>query len=200
MARDDEIGTILAALREKERIVPVARIVAGEVAVPKAPGVYAWYFEPLKLGIRSGYYEVLADGLALLYSGSVPGRMGSRGNLRERLRNHLKNTARQSSLRLSLGALLLDKLSLEPRKRSDGRVDFGGTEGILSGWIARHGAVSWVCGSDPWKMEASLVKSLGVPLNLHGNEGHPFFHVLASARAHVREKAGLLTAERGTGE
>jgi len=197
MAREDEIGAVLAALRDKERIVPAARIVAGEVVVPKAPGVYAWYFEPSKLGIRSGYYEVLSDGLALLYSGVVPGRKGSRGNLRDRFRNHLKNTARQSTLRLSLGALMLDKLSLEPRRRADGRVDFGGTERILSDWIARHGAVSWVCGPDPWQIEGSLLKSLGVPLNLHGNEGHPFFHVLAGARAHLREKAGI---RAGTGE
>lgn len=195
MAREDEIGAILAALREKERIVPAARIVAGEVVVPKEPGVYAWYFEASKLGIRSGYYEVLADGLALLYSGTVPGRKGSKGNLRDRIRNHLKNTSRQSSLRLSLGALLIDKLSLEPRKRPDGRVDFGSTERILSEWIARHGAVSWLSGPDPWQMEGNLLKSLGVPLNLHRNEGHPFFHFLAGARAHVREKAGIRTGD-----
>jgi len=200
MAREDEIGAVLAALRDRERIVPVTRIAAGEVVVPKEPGVYAWYFEPSKLGIRSGYYEVLADGLALLYSGTVPGRKGSRGNLRDRLRNHIKNTARQSTLRLSLGALLLDKLSLEPRKRPDGRVDFGSTERILSEWITQHGAVSWVCGPDPWQMEGNLLKSLGVPLNLHRNEGHPFFHFLAGARTHAREKAGIRAKEHETEE
>lgn len=189
MAREDDVETILSAFRERERQIPASEILAGNIRVPAETGVYAWFFEPTKLGIRGGYYEVLVEGQALLYVGMVPSRRDSKKKLRERIRNHLKNTARQSTLRLSLGALLMEKLPLEPKAYLDGRVDFGATESVLSGWIAEHGAVSWMSHPAPWQIEGSLVRSLGVPLNLYGNEEHPFFHILSSARARVRETA-----------
>ena len=189
MAREDEVETILSAFREPERQIPASRILAGEVRVPAETGVYAWFFEPARLGIRGGYYEVLVEGQALLYVGMVPSRRDSKKKLRDRIRNHLRNTARQSTLRLSLGALLMEKLSLDPKARLDGRVDFDATESTLSGWISEHGSVSWVSHPAPWQIEGSLVRALGVPLNLYGNEGHPFFQILTSARARVREAA-----------
>lgn len=189
MAREDEFETILSAFRESERQVPSSLVRNNTVRVPAEEGVYAWFFEPARLGIRGGYYEVLVEGRALLYVGMVPSRRDSRKKLRDRLRNHLRNTARQSTLRLSLGALLMEKLSLEPIARSDGRVDFGFTEATLGDWIAEHGWISWVSHPTPWQVESRLVRALRTPLNLQGNETHPFFAILSSARARVREKA-----------
>ena len=189
LAREDEIGMVLSAFRESERRFPARSVLAGEVRVPAEPGVYAWFFEPARLGIRGGYYEVLVGGEALIYVGMVPSRSDVKKKLRDRMRNHLRNSARQSTLRLSLGALLIDKIPLEPVAYGDGRVDFGATEPVLTSWIAEHGHVSWMPHPSPWQIEGSLVRALGVPLNLYGNEGHPFFHILAAARARVREKA-----------
>ncbi len=189
MSRAEEVVSILSAFREQERQVPASRILAGEVRVPAETGVYAWFFEPSKLGIRGGYYEVLVEGYALLYVGMVPSRRDSKKRLKDRLRAHLRNTARQSTLRLSLGALLMEKLSLDPQPRADGRVDFGETESTLTGWLGEHGHVAWMFHPAPWQIEGSLVRALGVPLNLYGNEGHPFFSILSSARARVREAA-----------
>ncbi len=189
LAGEDEFGIILSAFRESERQVPASLIRNKSVRVPTEEGVYAWFFEPARLGIRGGYYEVLVEGRALVYVGMVPSRRDSRKKLRDRLRNHLRNTARQSTLRLSLGALLMEKLSLEPKARSDGRIDFGVTEAALGDWIAEHGWVSWMPHPSPWQIEGQLVHALRTPLNLHGNETHPFFSILSVARARVREKA-----------
>lgn len=40
--------------------------------------------------------------------------------------------------------------------------------------------VCWLPTSEPWTVEANLVATLSLPLNLRGNERHPFYAMLAS--------------------
>lgn len=76
--------------------------------VPKAPGVYAWFFKeiPLRVPLENC---VIHDGLHLLYVGispSKPPRQGklSSQNLSKRIKNHYRGNAEGSTLRLTARA------------------------------------------------------------------------------------------------
>lgn len=97
---------------------------------PRAAGVYAWYFDtPLPAVPVDGCLG--HDGFTLLYVGIAPkppSREGapSRATLRTRLRQHCRGTAEGSTLRLTLGCLLADELSLRlAAVGRSGRLTFG---------------------------------------------------------------------------
>jgi hypothetical protein len=120
--------------------------------VPEVNGIYAWCFKAEDLlgeAVAERFSSVGSEGLSLFYLGIAPDEETSDGNLRERLKIHMGGTARRSTLRYSLGALLIDTLHLEVIPHGGRKLSFGATEGILTEWIREHGHLSWIMHEKP---------------------------------------------------
>jgi hypothetical protein len=166
--------------------------------VPAVAGTYAWYFKHLPAAIDTTSCISWA-GLTLLYVGISPkaplvgGVAASRQNLRRRLRQHYALNAYGSTLRLTLGCLLAEQLGIQLRRVGTGtRLTFADGEPRLSQWMADNAFVCWVAHTRPWEVEDALVKTLDLPLNLQGNDHHPFRDYLKTARAAARDQARTL--------
>src|SRR6476620_466398 len=126
-----------------------AEVLARPSPVPKAPGVYAWYFR--KLDSRVPSLDCLAAGeFRLLYIGISPsappsnGKLPSKQSLNHRLRYHMRGNAEGSTLRLSLGCILAAQLGIELRRVGSGkRLTFGPGEQRLSEWLEENARVAW---------------------------------------------------------
>ncbi len=150
---------------------------------PPRPGVYAWYFDTPPGDVPVGDCVVLKE-RHLLYVGISPARPGSKQELRRRLRQHFRGTARSSTLRKTLGCLLQDELGLDYRRTSAKSMRFTQSgEETLSRWMHTHARVAWVTDPKPWEMEERLIGELSLPLNLRGNKRHPFYATLRKRRA-----------------
>jgi hypothetical protein len=175
-----------------------AEVLARPCPVPRMPGVYGWYFRGVPPGVPTE--DCLnVHGASLLYVGISPkrpprnGGSPSRQRLANRVRYHFRGNAAGSTLRLTLGCLLADILKIELRRvGSGGRQTFAAGEHRLSDWIADNALVSWIPTDDPWLVEEMLISRLSLPLNLDGNERHPFHGVLGALRAFHRNKAAQL--------
>jgi hypothetical protein len=166
--------------------------------IPAEPGVYAWYFDdqlpdvPLD-GCHTTDYGVL------LYVGISPkapssnGVAPSRQSLRSRIRYHYRGNAAGSTLRLTLGSLLADKIGIALRRVGSGqRLTFSEGEAALSEWMGRHARVCWVETRSPWLLETRLIDSLTLPLNLDQNVRSAFRKDLSGRRAEQRASARAL--------
>jgi len=192
------------ALLSPARLWGRAEVLVGDCPVPREPGVYAWYFRAIPPGVPTDGCITTGDA-TLLYVGISPkrpptnGRPPSRQRLRNRIRYHLRGNAAGSTLRLTLGCLLAEELGLELRRvGSGGRRTFADGEPRLSGWMERNALVTWVPHPTPWVLEEVLIGSLALPLNLDGNERHPFHPLLTAARRRARERAERLPVLRGS--
>ena len=166
--------------------------------VPRLPGVYAWYFAEVPPGVSAGgCHQALAH--TLLYVGIAPketrgvGTKPSERTLRCRLADHFRGNAEGSTLRLSLGCLLSDRLGIHLRGVGSGRrftfTNVG--EQILDAWMARNAKVVWAAVEKPWELERNLLASLQLPLNLRDNK-HPFVPTLQQVRKAAKDRAKLL--------
>ena len=187
-----------------DRLLTAAEVLTKPSAVPKLPGVYAWYFDEVLPGVPTeGCHTVGA--WTLLYAGIAPkappmhGKPASRTNLYQRVRYHLTGSAEGSTLRLTLGCLLSDRLGIQLR-----RVGSGGTktftnpgEQRLDAWMAEHARVVWVETPEPWVLEGELIGLISLPLNLTGNRQHTFCPALSAARRRaVAQAIALPIADR----
>ena len=66
---------------------------------------------------------------------------------------------------------------------------FAGGEETLSRWMADNAFVCWLVYDRPWELEERLIDRLSVPLNLRGNDEHPFHPILSSMRREARKRA-----------
>ena len=99
----------------------------------------------------------------------------------------------EAVLRLTLGCLLASELGLELRRVGSGRrLTFADGEPLLSAWMGRHARVCWMPHARPWELEQVLVARLDLPLNLHGNNQHPFYPNLRAIRAAAKATARAL--------
>jgi len=155
--------------------------------VPKRSGIYAWYFKEYPKIIPTRDCHKCGD-FVLLYSGISPRNPNTRGNLRQRLRFHMRSEAHSSTLRLSLGCLLADRLGLELRVAPRGWTFLDGEES-LSKWLAENALVAWVIDNKPWETEKLLIQEVSLPLNLQGNRAHPFYPVLSAIREEAKGRA-----------
>lgn len=163
--------------------------VEAEPLVPPQPGLYAWFIKGLPRSVPTADSEHAA-GAPLVYVGIAPSRPGTRDNLKKRLRQHFAGNAEGSTLRLTLGCLLSESLGIELQATgSSGRLTFGDGESRLSEWMRQHSRVAFMTCEEPWKVEAELIRSLHVPLNLRGNERNPFHTVLKALRSEARARA-----------
>lgn len=136
--------------------------------------------------------------MTLLYTGISPkepsaGGKVSTSTLRDRINIHYKRNASGSTLRLTLGCLLADRLGIELRRYgSTNRIFFGTGEKVLDVWMEDNALVSWITHPEPWIVETQLIAHLDVPLNLRGNETHPYYVTLKAIRTAGRERARRL--------
>lgn len=176
------------------RVWSRTEVLARDCPVPREPGVYAWYFDSPPPGVPTTGCICRGD-MTLLYVGISPkqppqnGRPPSRQHLRRRIRYHFRGNAAGSTLRLTLGCLLGEELGIRLQTVGNGRLTFGEGEQALSDWMGRHAFVTWVPDAIPWVLESELIKQIVVPLNLLGNDSHPFHAVLRETRRRARANA-----------
>ena len=188
------------ALLAPSRLFSRQEVLGRPSPVPKAPGVYAWYFRcPPGPIDPSGCHEHL--GHHLLYVGISPsapwanGRPPSRSTLRQRLQTHLGGNAYGSTLRLSLGALLAPELGIALRRVGGGsRLTFTNPgEQLLDGWMDENASVVWHPCPEPWSVEHDLLQcGLRLPLNLKGNPSVTDVALLAEVRRVAKREAEAL--------
>lgn len=175
-----------------------AEVLARPSPVPRAAGVYGWWFRQLPATI-----DVVGcrqhDGYTLLYTGISPrkpptnGRPPSKQTLRDRLVTHYAGNAEGSTLRKTLGCLLADELGIQLRRVGSGtRVTFLTGERALSEWMGANARVSWVTRPAPWVLEDHLISLLDLPLNLDGNARNAFHGPLSAVRAAAVARAKTL--------
>ena len=106
---------------------------------------------------------------------------------------HFRGNAEGSTLRLTLGVLLSERLGLELRRVGSGtRRTFSAGESVLSEWMAAHARVSFIEHPEPWLLEEELIAGLDLPLNLDQNNVHPFRPVLSGLRSAAKKRAAEL--------
>ena len=170
-----------------------AEILANPCSIPKKPGIYAWHFLEVPPNVPIGDCHRLNE-FTLLYVGIAPRKTNqpTKQNLAKRIRYHLSGNAYGSTLRLSLGCLLSQRLNIKLHKTgSSNRLTFGKGENALSDWMAENAFVIWLVRDEPWTVEEQLIKMLNLPLNLRGNEGHPFHPILTEIRFQCKQEALL---------
>lgn len=171
--------------------------------VPRAPGVYAWFFTQIPASVPTAGC-IVRHGRTLLYFGIAPkapsknGRPASARTLRDRIRQHMRGNAYGSTLRRTLGCLLAGKLGIELRRVGSGkRTTFTSAgEEELSKWMGENAYVCWIETQNPWKIESELINSLSLPLNLEHNRSHPFHPTLTALRRAARQRADELPIVR----
>jgi GIY-YIG catalytic domain len=163
--------------------------------IPTSPGVYAWYFDEVPLGVPiDGCHHAL--GHTPLYVGIAPKAAKGQGvkpsirTLRHRMRDHFCGNAEGSTLRLTLGCLLSEALSIKLRRVGSGRRHTFTNPGeiALDKWMAQHAHVAWAAVEEPWIVEERLLSTVCLPLNLMGNT-HPFMSTLRRIRKAAKEVA-----------
>ena len=139
------------------------------------------------------------DDCTLLYGGIAPkappanSRPASQQTLRKRIRYHYTGNAAGSTLRLTLGCLLAERLGIQLRRVGSGqRLTFAASEAKLSAWMADNAFVTWVETERPWLAEQQLITSVNLPLNLDQNRQHDFHQQLTQVRADARMPARTL--------
>jgi hypothetical protein len=173
-------------------------VLATPCPVPPRSGVYAWFFQELPPHL-DGSGCVMRDGLTLLYVGISPkkppknGKPPSSGTLRSRIQNHFRGNAKGSTLRLTLGCLLSERLRIELRRVGSGkRRTFSTGEQLLSEWMARNAHVCWVECAEPWKVEEVAISQLCLPLNIDQNAANSFCATLKAVRSAAATRAKRL--------
>ncbi|HEX8983268.1 MAG TPA: hypothetical protein VF792_10890 [Ktedonobacterales bacterium] len=185
-----------------------AEILSSPSPVPRAPGVYAWYFRqiPPQTPLNGCLTH---DDLTLLYVGislkapPIEGHIRIGQSLRHRMRQHLRGNAEGSTLRLTLGCLLSEQLGIALRrvrssssvKGDDAAYRYTFTkegEARLDAWLERNAYVAWMIDAEPWLVEEELIRSVSLPLNLDQNRHHSFHVTLSAQRKGARVRAQAL--------
>lgn len=189
-----EISRAIDTLLQPTILLTREEVLSKATVLPKAPGIYAWYFAKVPEGIPTDDLHKLDDGY-LLYAGISPKKprredgKPSSGTLRSRLRSHYRGNASQSTLRLSLGSLLHRELDINLQLSDSGRFTFGQGEQVLSDWMSENTRVCWVVDPEPWVVESAFIASVPLRLNLDQNKDSLFHLQLSQARADQRAAA-----------
>lgn len=167
-------------------------------SIKKSPGVYAWFFKEIPPHIIINGC-VKYQNLKLLYVGISPssppqnGEPPSRQTIYNRIRYHYKGNAEGSTLRLTLGCLLSEKLNIELRRVGSGnRMTFGVGEETLSEWMGENAFVTWIYYDEPWVLEEELISQVFLPLNLRGNERNINHPIVSSIKSKAKTNARKL--------
>src|SRR5260370_14161932 len=178
-----------------------AEVLARPSPVPKAPGVYAWYFRNLDSLVP--WLDCLAVGESrLLYIGMSPsapptnGKLPSKQLLHDRVRYHMQGNAEGSTLRLSPGASWRGRLGIQLCRVGSGRrLSFATGEQWLSEWLEENARVAWLPCEAPWTVEAHLIATVNLPLNLEQNSRCSFHWALTQLRRDAKSRARADTSQ-----
>lgn len=190
IAEESHLEAVVQQLTQPARVWRRSECLARPSALPREPGLYAWYFRELPPGVE-GRACVQFEGLTLLYVGTAPnsptGHSGqpSTSSLRVRIRQHYAGNAEGSTLRFTLGVLLASQLGLTPTPERKSK-SFGDGEASLNTWMEGNAFVIWMAHPAPWSIEPEVIAGLDLPLNLTHNRAHPFWPTLTSARSRWR--------------
>lgn len=66
---------------------------------------------------------------------------------------------------------------------------FGPVESALSEWMSRNALVAFHICEKPWELEAELLATVSLPLNLNQNRNHSFHATLTEIRRAAKERA-----------
>lgn len=164
--------------------VPVKAGDLNASAVPRGPGLYAWWHAPVLLPRvihrPSGATRTPDGALELAYVG-IAGSLSSR-----LLRAHLGGQTGRSTLRRALGAWMGTAEGWRTEWRA-GRVQHNiASEAALTTWMRRHLLVTWVEHPAPASVELAVISILSPPLNHRHNRDHPNWPGLDAARSSWR--------------
>ena len=174
-----------------------AEVLTSPSPIPASPGVYAWWFKEIPPGLTTDQC-LTHQGLTLLYVGISPKRPAANGklsqqNLRTRMRYHYRGNAEGSTLRLTLGCLLSERLRITLYRVGSGkRMTFCEGEAVLSNWMEDNAFVSWTVTPEPWIAEADLIASEALPLNIDQNPGSSSLEYVRKVRRDAKEIARCL--------
>jgi hypothetical protein len=177
-------------------IQPVSAMRTHPEMIPDVGGLYALILDhPEELdpsleqaGLK--LEEIFLSGRHVLYIGATG------HSLRRRLKHHLADDTCVSTFRMSLGAVLMERLDLQVRT-VPGQRYFGfeaHSEIVLSAWIANHVSVAVRPHARARDVEQRLIARAQPPLNIAGRgqtEG-------AAEMARLRRRCRGLSLNRGT--
>lgn len=149
---------------------PLDPISAADVeSAPASPGIYSWWFRGGALDVPEADYRCRNE-YELLYIGISPSRASSAGTLRRRLRQHVRDDASRSTLRMTLGVLLTQQLGLT-LELNRGRATYGQEgEARITRWLVDNARVAWAIDPTPWAVERELLASSALALNISGRD------------------------------
>jgi hypothetical protein len=158
---------------------------------PRSSGIYGWYFDRLPPFVPPVGCTVVKDKegwffksrWTLLYIGKAK-------NLKERIvyrhfdgKPYAKGI--MSTLRLSLGCLLSDKLGLILYYPPE---SFGKRDRKLNKWLTKHVKVAWIVARNIHVLEEKAIGRYILPFNIKDNE-HPFKYPLKHLRRNFKRIA-----------
>jgi hypothetical protein len=196
VVEDSVYRDLAEGLLSPERVYSRVEAVSRGSVVPARRGVYAWYFDEVPPGVPTEGCRVGEFG-TLLYVGIAPkapplnGRPPSKRHLRQRIGYHFRGNAYGSTLRLTLGCHLTERLGIELRRVGSGtRLTFTKTgEDRLSEWMGAHARVAFVLDDQPWTLEHELIRRQTVPLNIAGNAHSSYYVALRALRDEHKKRA-----------
>lgn len=162
---------------------------------PRSLGCCAWWFRELEDLVptagrrRHGDWSLLYVGIALRVRAGAS--RPSKATLRSRIRYHLQGTAEGSTLRLSVGCVLADRMGIELRRVGSGSMltFTAAGEETLNAWMDENARVALLVTPDNEAVKAQPIATTPLPLNLEINSAHPFAATLSALRRRARERA-----------
>jgi len=178
-----------------DKIYSRAEVMGRPTPVPAVNGVYFWWFKEIPPGVLTDGC-ITYDGYTLLYVGISPDKKGkpnSRATLKTRINTHYSGNAEGSTLRRTLGVLLVAESNFPLRRVGSGnRTTFTHSgEQWLDQWMALNAKVHWIADEQPWSLEERLIASIPLPLNIRGN-AHAFTPVLSAMRRKAMAEAKIM--------
>ena len=176
-----------------QRLYSRSEVLSKPSPVPSVNGIYGWYFSEIP-GSTPNEGCLVSDNKTLLYAGIYPDKAvkpNSTQNLRKRITYHYRGNAEGSTLRRTLGALLAPRSGFPLRRVGSGKrmtLTHAG-EKWLHSWMDQHAFVCWMRHPSPWDVEKELISDISLPLNIHGNELHPFITKLKALRKEAIRQA-----------
>lgn len=148
-------------------------------------GIYGWWFDGALPEVpRDGCFNY--DGRTLLYVGIAPSSLkyaNSGRTLSGRIKNHLSGTIGNSTLRLSLAALLQEEFKFQFWRAGKKARMTCENEDRLTEWIFHYANLSVAEYSMPWQLEREIIqRGPTLPLNLKDNRRNPFKPILSDLR------------------
>lgn len=194
----NDVGSISKWLLDPPKIYYAKDLRKNKQLIPKAKGIYAWYFVRGELDVpNNSYFSV--DGFELLYVGIAGKKPEGKGNLRSRIGSqHITGNAEGSSLRFNLGILLRRKgHPLVLKRKGLKRIEWS-DENYLTDWICNNAVVAWLEHKRPDIVERLAVESYGhlLPLNYEHNENNIFSQNLKNERSEMRSQVPLKGRQR----